>query len=89
MEILERVRAYQSKDDRVRITDIGAMVTRYQRQRVHAHQCLHLVPDPAVDRAPARAAAFQGLLPLRTFGCPCGCRTRRAGVPTAAAGQSR
>ena len=29
MEILERVRAYQSKDDRVRITDVGTMVTRH------------------------------------------------------------
>jgi hypothetical protein len=29
MEILERVRVYQSKDDRVRITDVGTMVTRY------------------------------------------------------------
>ena len=29
MELLERVRQYQSKDDRVRITDIGTMITRY------------------------------------------------------------
>jgi hypothetical protein len=28
-EILERVRAYQAKDDRVRVTDIGTMVTRH------------------------------------------------------------
>jgi hypothetical protein len=28
-EILERVKAYKVKDDRVRITDIGSMVTRY------------------------------------------------------------
>jgi hypothetical protein len=28
-EILERVKTYQSKDDRVRITDVGAMVTHY------------------------------------------------------------
>jgi len=28
-EILDRVRAYQSKDDRVRITDIGTMVTHH------------------------------------------------------------
>jgi hypothetical protein len=27
MEILERVRAYQAKDDRVRVTDVGTMVT--------------------------------------------------------------
>jgi hypothetical protein len=27
MEILERVRVYQSKDDRVRFTDVGTMVT--------------------------------------------------------------
>ena len=27
--MLDRVRAYQSKDDRVRITDIGTMVTHY------------------------------------------------------------
>lgn len=30
LEILHRVKAYQSKDDRVRMTDVGAMVTRYQ-----------------------------------------------------------
>ena len=29
LEILDRVKAFQSKDDRVRITDVGAMVTRY------------------------------------------------------------
>jgi hypothetical protein len=29
VEILERVRAYQEKDDRVRVTDIGTMVTRH------------------------------------------------------------
>ena len=29
MEILERVRSYQSKDGRVRLTEVGAMVTRY------------------------------------------------------------
>jgi hypothetical protein len=28
-EILERVKAYKAKDDRVRFTDVGAMVTRY------------------------------------------------------------
>ena len=28
-EILERVRAYQEKDGRVRLTDVGEMVTRY------------------------------------------------------------
>jgi hypothetical protein len=28
-EILNRVRAYQSKDDRVRITDVGTMVTHH------------------------------------------------------------
>ena len=31
-EILERVKAYQRKDDRVRVTDIGAMVTKYQEK---------------------------------------------------------
>ena len=30
LEILERVRSYQSKDPRVRFTDVGAMTTRYQ-----------------------------------------------------------
>jgi hypothetical protein len=30
MAILHRAKAYQSKDDRVRITDVGDMVTRYQ-----------------------------------------------------------
>jgi hypothetical protein len=30
MAILDRAKAYQSKDDRVRITDVGDMVTRYQ-----------------------------------------------------------
>jgi hypothetical protein len=29
LEILERVRRYQSKDDRVRITDVGTMVTHH------------------------------------------------------------
>jgi hypothetical protein len=29
MEILERVRVYQGKDDRVRITDVGTMVTHH------------------------------------------------------------
>ena len=28
-ELLERVRAYQAKDDRFRLTEVGAMVTRY------------------------------------------------------------
>ena len=28
-EILERVKAYKAKDDRVRLTDVGVMVTRY------------------------------------------------------------
>ena len=28
-EILERVKAYKANDDRVRFTDVGAMVTRY------------------------------------------------------------
>jgi hypothetical protein len=28
--LLDRVKAYQSKDDRVRVTDVGAMVTHYQ-----------------------------------------------------------
>jgi catechol 2,3-dioxygenase-like lactoylglutathione lyase family enzyme len=30
LEVLDRVKAYQAKDDRVRVTDVGAMVTRYQ-----------------------------------------------------------
>ena len=58
VEILERVKAYQGKDDRVRVTEVGAMVTRYNDKRVHAHQRLHLVPAAAVDRAPARRATF-------------------------------
>src|ERR1700727_4114357 len=28
-EILDRVKTYQAKDDRVRLTEVGAMVTRY------------------------------------------------------------
>ena len=28
-EILERVKAFQAKDDRVRVTDVGTMVTRH------------------------------------------------------------
>jgi len=28
-EVLERVKAYKAKDDRVRLTEVGAMVTRY------------------------------------------------------------
>ena len=30
MAILDRARAYQSNDDRVRVTDVGDMVTRYE-----------------------------------------------------------
>jgi hypothetical protein len=30
MEILERVKAYKTKDDRVRFTEVGNMVTHYQ-----------------------------------------------------------
>ena len=30
LEILKRVKAYQQKDPRVRVTDVGAMTTRYQ-----------------------------------------------------------
>ena len=30
VDMLERVRTYQGKDDRVRLTDTGSMVTRYQ-----------------------------------------------------------
>ena len=30
LEILKRVKAYQQKDSRVRVTDVGAMTTRYQ-----------------------------------------------------------
>ena len=33
VEILNRVKAYQSKDDRVRVTDVGAMVTRYEGKK--------------------------------------------------------
>jgi hypothetical protein len=29
LEILERVRVYQGKDDRVRLTDVGTMITRH------------------------------------------------------------
>ena len=29
MELLERVRVYQRKDDRVRLTDVGTMVTHH------------------------------------------------------------
>ena len=32
-EILERVKAYKSKDDRVRCTEVGTMVTRYGDKR--------------------------------------------------------
>ena len=30
VDILDRVKVYRGKDDRVRLTDIGSMVTRYQ-----------------------------------------------------------
>jgi hypothetical protein len=30
MAILDRARAYQNNDDRVRVTDVGDMVTRYE-----------------------------------------------------------
>jgi hypothetical protein len=29
-EILDRVKAYQRKDDRVRVTEVGTMLTRYE-----------------------------------------------------------
>jgi hypothetical protein len=32
-DILERVKAYKAKDDRVRFTDVGAMVTSYGEKR--------------------------------------------------------
>jgi hypothetical protein len=32
-ELLERVREYQEKDPRVRVTDVGAMTTRYGEKR--------------------------------------------------------
>ena len=32
-EILVRVKAYKAKDDRVRLTDVGTMVTRYGEKR--------------------------------------------------------
>ena len=32
-EILDRVKAYQQKDPRVRVTDVGAMTTRYQDKK--------------------------------------------------------
>ena len=32
-EILERVKAYKAKDDRVRFTEVGAMVTKYGEKR--------------------------------------------------------
>src|SRR5579863_4958473 len=30
LEILDRVKAFQRKDDRVRVTDVGAMMTRFE-----------------------------------------------------------
>ena len=33
VELLDRVKEYQRKDPRVRVTDVGAMVTRYQDNR--------------------------------------------------------
>ena len=53
LEILERVKVYQAKDDRVahhRRRDHGDPA---QRRPAHAHQRLHQIPDPAMDRAPA------------------------------------
>ena len=32
-EILERVKAYKAKDDRVRFTEVGSMVTRYENKQ--------------------------------------------------------
>jgi hypothetical protein len=33
LEILDRVKAYQRKDSRVRVTDVGAMTTQYLDKR--------------------------------------------------------
>jgi hypothetical protein len=33
LELLERVKAYREKDPRVRVTDVGAMTTRYGENR--------------------------------------------------------
>ena len=33
LELLERVKAYQEKDPRVRVSDVGAMTTRYGEKR--------------------------------------------------------
>jgi hypothetical protein len=33
LELLERVKAYREKDPRVRVTDVGAMTTRYGEKR--------------------------------------------------------
>ena len=63
-EILERVKVYQAKDDRVRLTEVGAMVTHYGDERVHADQRLHLVRHSAVDRAAAHRTAFHRLMSL-------------------------
>ena len=38
-QILDRVKAYQGKDDRVRVTEIGAMVTRYQDKEYTLSNC--------------------------------------------------
>ncbi len=38
-QILDRVKAYQGKDDRVRVTEIGAMVTHYQDKEYTLSNC--------------------------------------------------
>ena len=56
--ILDRAKAYQSKDDRVRITDVGDMVTRYQDKTYTLTNAYVWFLDPIVDRDPARGAAY-------------------------------
>jgi hypothetical protein len=53
LEILNRARAYQKKDARVRLTDVGAMTTRYQDREYTLTNAYIWFLDPAVDRTPA------------------------------------
>ena len=53
LEILDRVKVYQGKDDRVAVTDVGTMVTQHNDGQHTLTNVYIEILDPAVDRAPA------------------------------------
>ena len=57
-EILERVRDYKTKDDRVRLSDIGTMVTHHDDVDYTLTNVYVKFLIPLVDRTPTRRAAL-------------------------------